>query len=379
MAHLPPSLRRRIADLHSWIGAVAALFIIVASLTGGVIAMASHLMHAETGALPRDVGPAPALPDLDGYLDAAQAEAGPEFIALGYLGPDAEIATPVGMVWGLSAPPDGGGREQIVTLDPATGDALGTFFLYDTLTHALIDFHAELLAGPVGAVLMAVLGLLMGALALAGLVLAKPLRRTARGTASRRWHRVAGVWLAVPVLLWGVSGAYWSQPDWARGFAPFPADLTAAQTARLSATCGNTVSATPVSANQALATATTAIGADASLVLREAEFEVPWQPYHLLVFANGTNPDARGGNLRAFVSASCADVVELQPIRPAGTVGALLISIHTGEFLGPLRQPALLVLGLLLAAISATGTLMWWRRIRKQRRTRRAALTAVLQ
>ena len=181
-------VRRWIADLHGWIGAFVGLFVILVGSTGIALGFAYELMRAETGGF--DVtGPSKDdVPPIALMIKRAQDAAGPEFIPLGYVGPHGEIVNPAPMIYGLSAAPEAGGEEQVVTFDPATGVATGTFLLYDTWTHWLIDLHYELLAGEIGVAIMAVIALLVALLAVAGLVLWWPARSAFAKPFSFSWR-----------------------------------------------------------------------------------------------------------------------------------------------------------------------------------------------
>nr|WP_305889093.1 PepSY-associated TM helix domain-containing protein [Parvularcula maris] len=346
-------------------GAAASLFILLVALSGVLISFSGPLMGWETGAYavssPRPEGSSA---DLSEMIAAAKAEAGPGFIPLGYLGPHAEIVTEAEMVYGLSAPPDEGGEVEIVAFDPGTGETTGTFLLDRTLTHGLIDFHTSLLAGPAGAVLVAIVGLLMSLLAALGLWLWLPRTLSqVRGKAlsfraarkllrqSLSIHSLAGFWLGAAVILWGLSGTYWSKPDW---FASAQTDRAGTDLPQAfeSEGCGESVSASEAAA--------LALSLHPGKTLLEAEFAAPWQPYHVLYLTKEGAIDRDDGDTRVWVHAACEAISYTVSNGGAGHAAGLAKAFHSGRLFGPLRTVVVGLLGVGLVLLSVTGLHLWW-------------------
>ncbi len=360
-------------DVHAWMGAFAGLFILGVSISGIAIAFSGYLLSLETGALrPAEKREEGLSVDLDRYIDSAVQAAGETFIPLGYLGPNAEVVTDAEMIYGLSASPDAGGEIQVVSFNPATGEATGSFFLNRTLTHELIDFHYTLLAGDAGLVFVAVIGLLMAVLAGLGLYLWWPGRQRVlrkvksfkiSGVFQRKFwrlHSIVGFWLSLLILLWAITGVYWSKPDW------FPQKFTSVvdqapssmSDTRDSANCDGPV--TPGRAVEA------ALAYHPGTRLLEAEFAAFGSPYHTLYLSTGQDLDRMDGDLRVWVHASCPEVIESHSLEGFGMVGAVSQSIHAGRIFGPLRLPMIFLVGLSLTLLSVTGLYLWWRRIMGQ-------------
>ncbi|TQV67246.1 PepSY domain-containing protein [Exilibacterium tricleocarpae] len=360
------SATRTLATLHAWLGAVAAVFILAVSITGIAIAFSAPLLHLETGAFPQTEKRAADLPvKIDVLVAGAQQEAGASFIPLGYLGADAEIATYVEMIYGLSAPPDAGGEIQIVTFDAATDQVIGAFYLDRTLTHLLIDFHYELLGGGPGAVIVAALGLLMAGLAIVGLYLWWPLNRSVwrkirrlelRGSLlgkSFSLHSFFGFWFALVVLVWSLTGVYWSQPEWSPGFIR-PA--TASLPAPIAEQFQNSACNDEVTVDTAIARA---LASHSHTTLLEAEFATPWQPYHIIYLSTGSDIDKKDGDIRVWASSNCIDQVHTESVTGIEVLGAINASIHSGESFGALRVPIIVIVGLVLSLLAITGLIVW--------------------
>ncbi len=326
-------------------------------------------MHLETGAFPHvDRGDTSANSNLIKMIAAAKSEAGKTFLPIGYLGPNAEIATDIPMIYGMSAPPDAGGEVQIVSINPETGEAITSFYLDRTWTHLLIDFHYELLAGETGATLVAMLGLLLSILALVGLYLWWPVQRglwvkarqlTLKGnwnSKSFSLHSFFGFWCALLIVIWGLTGTYWSKPDWGPSIIKPDTDILPEAMARKmeNASCN-----AHVSINQAAAIALKTYPGRRVL---EAEFAAPWQPYHVIYLTTSQDLDKRDGDRRVWVSSSCADIIHKEKVSGLGKIGAVNNAVHSGEVFGSLRQPVIMIVGLALVLLSITGLIIGFKR-----------------
>lgn len=362
-------VRGVIADLHAWIGAAVGIFMILIGATGMALGFAYELMRAETGGFEVS-GPLPdGAPPVADYVEGAKNIAGPDFIPLGYLGPHAEIVNPAPMIFGLTAPPDAGGEGMVITIDPATGETTSAFLLYDTWTHWLIDLHFEMLGGSIGAAIMAVIALLLVALAIAGLILWWPIKRSAlkkitsfswRGNGFRKafsLHSLCGFWLALPVLAWSLSGAYWSQPNW------FPQAITPQLDAppeevRMSLEGANcAIDATPQDAVEI------ALSRFPGATVSEVDFAAPWQPWHAVhLDVNGGDP--LDGDTRVWVAAACAETTASANLFGSEASGPFLKALHGGRIFGPLRQFIVAVVGLGFVLLGITGLMLWWHRLK---------------
>lgn len=363
------SFKKLNATLHAWIGAIVSIFIIAVTVSGMAIAFSAPLMHLETGAFPEELSASLEHdPDLEKMILAAQAEAGESFLPIGYLGPHAEIATDIPMVYGMSAPPDAGGEVQIVSINPATGEAITSFYLDRTWTHLLIDFHYELLAGETGETVVAILGIILSILALVGLYLWWPVRRGFWAKAKQlrlkgNWtsksfslHSFFGFWGALLIVIWGLTGTYWSKPDWGPSIIKPSTDVLPDTIAKKMerASCDGTVSISQASQIAMVAYPGTRV--------LEAEFAAPWQPYHTIYLAAPGDLDKRDGDQRVWVSASCENIMHKEQVSGLGKVGAVNNAIHSGETFGSFRQPVILIVGFALLLLSVTGLIVWFKR-----------------
>lgn len=365
--------------LHLWTGAVASLAILAAGLSGMALAFVSPLFAWETGALTPDPGSAHAArAPIDVLVRAAAAHHDGRFEPLGVLMPDSRLEVGAAAVYGV--PTEAGADPPIllVGLDPAAAAVLGSFDLEASWTHTLLHFHADLLLGEVGAAVVAVVALLLAGLAISGLVLWWPARGAIRRTLRRdvrilvrrpshfALHRTLGVLSAVAILVWGVSGAVWSKPDW---FDPVLneawQDLPAAEAGRFETACEGRVGP-----SAAARTARRAVpdGAITTMSFAGGSFR-----HHRVAMTAPGALDPYAGDTVVWVHATCPDVYAVRHLSHAdagGVVAHLLPGLHSGRLFGAAGVPIVLLVGAATVAAGATGLVLWFRRYRPRARRR---------
>lgn len=135
-----------------------------------------------------------------------------------------------------------GRRHHLVGIDPVRGTILGRAIFEDLWFQRLLNLHRALLAGPVGAIVVALCGAVLclstvsgGVVWISGQrrggrpwrqVLAPSLRGRAR-TMVRSLHAAGGLYLALPLLVLSVSGIFLAQPKLLSPFVS-PAERPAA-------------------------------------------------------------------------------------------------------------------------------------------------------
>lgn len=379
------SARRLLARLHSWVGAVVALFLVAVSLSGAALAFDAELFRLQYPYLastdPARAASAP--PKVDAMLAAARAGYGREFEPMGLFMPNSRVEVDTAMFYGLR--PGGTGLEDtvMIVVDPATNRYRGDFILDDAWGHQLIHFHHELFAGEIAAAFVAVLGLLLAAFALTGLYLwwprHGPVRRKARvphlgGRPLGKWYRIhswIGFWTAIPVLVFGLTGTAVSRPDWFGGLlAKLPYETPAELAPAFARTCRSRV--TP---DQALATAQAALPGQRLATFGFAHENEPYR----LTFKSNSPLDHVEGDTVAFVHATCPGVVRTAEASGArGVLGQLIFSLHAGRSFGPvLGDPLVLIGGLASALLAGSGVYVFVaRHLTKRRRARLPAWTA---
>lgn len=373
-------LKRVTRQLHGWIGVIAAAFILLVALSGASLAFMSQFFLAQYGNVLR--ADAPAAPaDLDRLFAAAQASQ-PGFQPMGVLMPHTRVPdVSTAMVFGM--PADAGGREDplMISLDPGTARVKGSLWLGDALGHELIDFHWQLLAGDLGATFVALLGLLLALFALSGLWLWWPrrghvlkkaghlrLRNRKLGAAMFSLHGWLGVWTAVLILVFALSGTAVARPDWF-GRALKDADAFAPTGTVWQRQCSGTV--TPGEAARVLA------AAHPDRQLTTFYLGAPGGLHTLLMRAPG-DLNSMEGDLVAWVHPTCPGLVhsvDMGEQSLAAKADSLMFSLHGGYSFGPvLGRILVLFAGLALAVLTVSGTITFLaRRRRPNRQSRRTS------
>lgn len=339
-------LRRAWFQVHKWIGLILAILIIPLSLSGALLVWDKPLdrllnpaRYAVTGTDRLPVG---------AYLDAARG-------ALPGDAPIAGITFPEGAgpivvqasVTGVGArrgPP----ARTSVWLDPPTAHVLAVADSRSGAVRILHRLHGSLLVPGVGRKIVGWLGVAMMLSCLTGLWLWWPTAGAwVRGLRWRRHrnvdtnlHHLFGFWVALPLFVLSLSGAWISfpglfsggrdgPPPRARGGAPIVAPAT-----------------TPEAALAAARGATDA-------------------PVRALTWpTSGRAPAWRIATAGPTLSLDDATgAIATVPPRPHGGPGlaGIMRRVHDGEGMGLLWQTIIVIGGILPAALAVTGVIMWWR------------------
>jgi uncharacterized iron-regulated membrane protein len=205
-------MRQVVVRLHRWIGLALAAYVAMLCLTGSVLVYRPELYrHFEPQPLEVPVG---ARLLSDDQLLARAAAVFPDARPLEvWRGGEPHHAVEVSL--------ERDSETKGHLFDPYTGEALGhPLPLGFRAVTWLLDLHTQLLAGPDGRFVNGALGLGLVLLVLTGTLGWRPRRRNRRApdqpkmpAALRRLHMTAGIWAALFVLLWGVSGAMLAWPE----------------------------------------------------------------------------------------------------------------------------------------------------------------------
>ncbi len=207
-------MRRIIVKLHRWIGIVLAIYVVMICLTGSVLVYRPELFsHFE---------PKPVVVErgerllTDEQLLAAAGEAFPGYEPNQlWRGREEDNAVEIELLRD--------GSRQGELFDPYTGEALGPALnLGYRATDFLLKLHAQLLGGDSGRAVNGALGLFFVFLALTGVLAWRPHKRrrpkpektphTIGNWTMRRLHKTTGIWAAVFVLMWAVTGVHLAYP-----------------------------------------------------------------------------------------------------------------------------------------------------------------------
>lgn len=358
-------VRRWFARLHSWIGAIAALFLIAVALSGAALASVAWWFRWQYGAMLD--APGAGATDLDQMI--ANASAGRVgFRVAGVLMPHSRVDIDAALVFGFHR---GDGPEDVhmIAVNPHTSAVQGDFALSDAIGHEIIHFHSQLFAGEVGGLMVAVLGVLLALFAASGVylwwprrgALAKATRLSLRGRATAalfRLHGFAGVWAALVVMYFALTGIGTARPGWL-GIDGLPYDPPAAIAA---SRCNGRVSPT--------AAARAAEAAQPGARIATLYMSPGGEGYRISLKRAG-DLDSIGGDLVVFASATCPGVAASIAASGTTTLANAALALHGGRTLGPVGGGVLVALGgLVTALLAGSGLYVWATRTFKRRRPR---------
>lgn len=276
------------------------------------------------------------------------------------------------------------GDDQVF-VDPYTGEVLGRRGGKEGLMNTLFALHTNLMAGEVGKLIVGASGLLTLLLAGTGLVLWWPI--SLRG-AGRRWrrfraglrvawrrgpwrlnydlHRAGGFYTLLFLVLVSITGSalvFYSEAgtalNWATGSQPPPPPPTVEHSGR---------SPAPSTVDEALRTARKELpSATATYIYLPRSEEAP------LSVRMRTPPEWHpNGRSFTYLHPHTGAVLRVDDMREA-SLGAWLLPfvypLHIGAVGSPLVRVLYVLFGLAPAALSVTGTLIWFRRWRKKHRS----------
>lgn len=235
------TLRRILRQLHLWSALLFGLMLLLAGLTGSVLAWRHELDAVLNPALMR-VQPPPTANGCDQHCQAA----GIAWLSQqsGY-GPPSMVSLPLhanqAMVAWYKLPSSESGlpRQRQVMLDPYRQTILGERIWGEAgwqkaqWMPGLFALHRYLLLGDSGKTIMAVSGLVLAFSSLLGLLLWLPRNSISawRRAFSVHWrgsthallyslHKSSGAIVTVVLIMLGITGCYFNQPGWFAGILP---------------------------------------------------------------------------------------------------------------------------------------------------------------
>lgn len=347
--------RRTWFQVHKWIGLLLAVLIIPISLTGSAL-----VWH---DALDRAINPqrfavsGEALLPLDRYVAAASASLRPgERVAQVTLpehgGPVVVAAAPA-----QARPQPGPPRRTNVYLDPPTARVLEVASSAGGLIRFLHVLHGSLQVPGVGRQIVGWIGVAMMLSAFTGLWLWWPtVGKWVRGLRWRRHrntdtnlHYLMGFWIALPLFVLSLSGAWISFPAFFGGLVGEAPRQGGSDRARMARARPIETPAQPLAAVIANA-ASFAAGGTLRSVAWPTDLSADW-----------TVTYAREGGPAQVKVADDTGVATAAPARPQAGVARLMRRIHDGTDMGIVWQVIIFLGGILPAILAVTGIIMWWR------------------
>lgn len=202
---------KRTFSIHHWIGLVAGVFILIASITGSILVFHHDIDHAQFADQSTLETPASEL-----IIDNS-------FEHIRQLHPDYDIrvpAFPEDYKQALKYELRKGKTRKWIFVHPETGEMLATVNRADQrLVHILLDLHYNLLSGTPGKIIVLLCGIALMLLSVTGFILYRKsilkvvFFRQKISFKSRRslfssLHRIVGVWSLVFNLLISITGTW---------------------------------------------------------------------------------------------------------------------------------------------------------------------------
>jgi uncharacterized iron-regulated membrane protein len=361
----PVVIRLRSAwfQIHKWFGIVLAILIIPISLTGSALVWHDWLDEQVNPQRYPAAGVA-ALPASDYAASAATLIQPGERIA-SIVFPDDKGSVQAT----LTKPAEGGGRPQRawVFLNPKTAEPIERANSSEGLVRVLHGLHGSLLAPGVGRQIIGWIGVAMLISALTGIWLWWPLK--GRFSQGLRWkrrpdlnsnlHHMGGFWIALPLAALSLTGVWISFPAVFSQFnGPQPAGPGGPGGAGGPAM---PLAQTGLRPDAALAAAKKAAPGKAVSLAWPTDKKADWT---VMVKGQGAPTEVKVKDSDASAS--------ITPPKPE-TLARTMRRIHDGTGMPLVWQIIIFVGGILPAALSVTGILMWLRMRRRRQRHRRSA------
>lgn len=366
---------RRVADMvHRWLGFICGAVLIVAGLTGTLLAFYIELDGA-----------------LNPHLQGGDPHASPSGYEAAYRRLDA-LPVAHGGYWKIELPPAGGpitsryyepqpdgtSRTRLVTLDPQTLRVMRDAHWRDTFFTWIYDLHMNLLFGPPGKIAMGVLAVGMLVMLLSGVAnwmlpqgdWRSKLRFKRRASLPRRTydlHKLGGL-VSVPLMLLCVgTAAMICLPNQVRpilnAFAPLkPAPDVAS---------GPADGRPRISVDSALKAGPVAFPGSTVVWVRVPD--APEASYDLQIRQAG-DPMTRFPRTHVWVDQySGAILATRDPHGDAAgdTVLNWLVPLHDGKAFGMIGRVLVMLLGLFPLLLFVTGTMRWSQKRNARARSRR--------
>ncbi|MBE7211630.1 MAG: PepSY domain-containing protein [Gluconacetobacter diazotrophicus] len=389
------SARRTMLLLHRWGGLGVALFLLVAALTGCALVFRPELdaaLNPELFSAP----PGPVLPAPE--LAERLALAHPDWVLR-----SVPVRSRTGRALAVDVRPVDVGavrKADEVFVDPRNGGVLGARGRAWGLDRAhlfgtMLALHYTLLAGGPGRWLMGVAAVLWLVLNLLGLVITWPrrapkLRNWAPSWTVSRWgmrvrplielHRVAGLWLVILLSVLAYTSVAFN--FYYELFVPAVEELSPprrggpfdgpAPKAGAAAPQGRAIGfAAALAAAERAAAAHTPGLAPATMGEDRARgfYEVGFSP-------GGTSVYRNAGPVTYYLGRTDGRLIWIDQPSLDGLGKELertLYPLHSGQVFGLPTRILVLVLGLVMAGLTLTGFIPWWKRWRSRRRNARTA------
>ncbi|MEK8073050.1 PepSY-associated TM helix domain-containing protein [Rhodococcoides navarretei] len=389
----PRSWRPLILRLHFYAGILVAPFILIATISGGLYAVAPTLEQLVYRDYVQVDSTGPAVPVAQ-QIRAAQAER-PD-LTVAAVRPAAEAGDTTRVLF--TDPSLGESQRLAVFVDPATATSVGELAVYGSssalpLRTWISELHRHLHLGEPGRLYSELAASWLWVIALGGLYLWFERYRRNRDKArlltfdrqskgrnrSLNWHGVAGIWIAVGLIFLSATGLTWS--TYAGENVTELRSALSWTTPAVTKTIGSSDAATSDHSGHGghsmempadASTIENNVGridsvldiAQANAVDGAVEASIPASDDTAFVVAETRQPWVMSNN-SISIDGSTGTVIDTQYFSDwplAAKLSAWGIQLHMGTLFGVANQLALLALAVALASVIVRGYMMWWKR-----------------
>jgi uncharacterized iron-regulated membrane protein len=360
-------LRPWIFQVHVWAGVGFGFYFAMMGLTGGMSVFLPELQRSFSG-----VAPVLANHSHRQGLQSLQTQVEQRFPGLRLQAVDLGAREDQPDVFGGTAT-DGVRRE--IYVDPYTAQVLADRKRESTFYDWVRDLHANLLSGETGKSLNGFGAVLLLITSISGLVVWWPGRKhvtvaTFRISAQNGWrrlsydiHRLSGVFVLIPLCVFALTGIHFAFPhstERAIGFVLGP------PTSKPSLHSNVSASTIRISLDDILVEAKTQLplATPTRILLPSKKTD-----YFLIRMRLADDWQADGDNL-IFIDAHTAGALQVQRGRTLTATSRLISgmkSVHYGQFGGTATRVLALLFGLSCPLLYATGAVIWWNRVLRNR------------
>lgn len=373
---MKPAILRVWSTVHTWTSLICTLFLLMLCLTGLPL-----IFHHEIDDLLGHDQWTPANPDgphlsYDAVL-AISAKNRPGEVPV-FLSFDED--RPVVNVTTAPRPDSPGPEMHFLSYDLTSGEIVAPVADGGVMDF-ILQLHTDMFLGLAGMLFLGVMGLLLAASIVSGVVVYAPFMRklpfgTVRTSRSTRlkWldhHNLLGVTTVAWVLVVGLTGVintlaqpltdYWKANQLQALTADYADRPPVRPTASVTAAVETAQAALPGMERQFVAFPGGGFSTD----------------HHYAVFLHGTSPVTKHLTTPALIDAQTGELTAVSPAPWYLKTLALSQPLHFGDYAGPPLKIVWALLDVVTIVVTGSGVYLWASRLAAGRRTRRPALAAV--
>jgi len=347
-------MRRAIFQIHLWVGVLAGVYIFIVSLTGAALVFRIDMQRALYPDLftPRARGP---LADPVTVMESVSRAYSDHKLS----GVDAPTsARPTYLAYVTR-----GTDFLTVLIDPVSAEVLGE--LPDrTAIRALQDLHFNLMLGRSGRAINGIGAACTLVMVVTGAWLWWTSRRNWR-RAAWELHRTAGVWSAVFIAMWAMTGLSFGFPREFRSAVSVLSPISMGRAPQSPAPETSDTRARPSWREQIATARGLAPGRPVARVVLPFDDRSAF----LVMFATASPTPAGSALSAVYLDQFTGQILEAPQAAPSAgdRIMSWLVPIHVGDFGSRGLKALWFIMGLAPPVLCVTGLTIWWTRVVRQR------------